>query len=137
MAQLVRRFTKRKLTYDTDGLPAIGGMASKVLESNDDLTTYVCGLRKEWLLADLLWSRDISSNLRSKRVDRYCAPTWSWASITVPIEAVYGRWPQLPGVPESQTYCAEVRDLSFKLTSELNPFGPVKEARMILNGPFC
>jgi len=71
--EITNQYTRRKLTFPSDRLPAIAGIAKKIHRKTGYL--YVAGLWKEDLIAGLLWFRvgstdaPTSSNL----------PTWSWA----------------------------------------------------------
>ncbi|KAI3327243.1 heterokaryon incompatibility protein-domain-containing protein [Xylariaceae sp. AK1471] len=73
---VVSEFTSRKLTYDSDKLPAIAGLARLSKKNNED---YIAGLWKSELPESLLWRVD---STQSKRYDQYVAPSWSWASVT-------------------------------------------------------
>jgi hypothetical protein len=73
----VSDFTSRKLTYESDKLPALFGLAR--LNGQDSKGGYVAGLWRSDLLELLLWR--VESN-DSKRYVKYHAPSWSWASVT-------------------------------------------------------
>ncbi|KIM97205.1 hypothetical protein OIDMADRAFT_57839 [Oidiodendron maius Zn] len=85
----VRDYTHRNLTYDTDKLPALSGLAEVFKHHLND--EYVAGLWKNNLLYDLLWHG--SGNF--KETVSYLAPTWSWACIDGPIT--------FPGIGKSDT----------------------------------
>ncbi len=84
---LVQEFSCRDLTYPSDRLPAISGLASWVQPPPSDVT-YYAGLWSDSLPQTLFWfcishNPDLPVVPRpSRRVDPPCAPTWSWASIT-------------------------------------------------------
>ena len=76
--ELVKTFTRRKLTVPGDRLPAISGLAayfSKVL--NDE---YKAGLWKSKLPFELLWTLDNPDHLE-KEPSQYQGPSWSWAAV--------------------------------------------------------
>jgi len=76
--ELVKTFTRRKLTVPGDRLPAISGLAayfSKVL--NDE---YKAGLWKSKLPFELLWTLDNPDRLE-KEPSQYQGPSWSWAAV--------------------------------------------------------
>ena len=85
----VKTFTRRKLTHATDRLPALMGIAtamSKRIEGR-----YLAGLWEEQLERNLLWTTDRTGMdcdqaalLEAPRTYVY-APSWSWASTTLPI----------------------------------------------------
>jgi hypothetical protein len=73
---LVDNFSTRKLTFETDKLIAISGLARKLqLEIGND--KYVAGLWWNKLPCELTWAADGMCRWPSK----YRAPSWSWASI--------------------------------------------------------
>ncbi|EPE32141.1 hypothetical protein GLAREA_12223 [Glarea lozoyensis ATCC 20868] len=77
---IIEQFTSRKVTYDTDRLPAIAGVASSMKPYTPD--DYLFGLWKSELFTNLLWSTFILGNGHSRRNNSQYAPTWSWASVT-------------------------------------------------------
>jgi hypothetical protein len=57
-ASMVNAFTKRKLTHETDRLPALSGIVKELqLQTGDE---YLAGLWRQDLSHDLLWGVDIS-----------------------------------------------------------------------------
>ncbi|KAM5383361.1 hypothetical protein ACJZ2D_002054 [Fusarium nematophilum] len=79
-SEIVPAYTQLDLTFPTDRLPAIEGLAkaASTLRSDDQ---YVSGLWRNSMKADLLWY--ISRGGRpSDRIVDGGAPTWSWASVT-------------------------------------------------------
>jgi hypothetical protein len=85
-AYIVNQFTGRKLTRDSDRLPALSGLAKEIqLETGDE---YLAGLWKKDLRYDLLWEVDVmfsAGGTEWKRPAKYRAPSWSWASIEGPV----------------------------------------------------
>ncbi|KAN0094277.1 Heterokaryon incompatibility protein (HET) domain containing protein [Hyaloscypha variabilis] len=75
---IVSAYSKGELTYETDKLVAISGLASKVQDVVKD--EYVAGLWRANLQKQLLWRTD--QRYASRRPAAYVAPTWSWASVT-------------------------------------------------------
>jgi hypothetical protein len=128
----VELFTQRSLTYDTDRLYALSGMAATISTSKKG--SFLAGLWKEELPLGLLWRTKADYHTRntvmSRRHQKYYAPSWSWASVTGPIEYI-----ALPG-----------RDYSFELVPDLtiveatcvpagaNPFGPVRSGYLKVSG---
>ncbi|KAL7820636.1 heterokaryon incompatibility domain-containing protein [Trichoderma gracile] len=81
----ILQYSKKKLTYESDRLPAVSSYAKLIASRSRD--TYLAGLWKNNLHRGLLW--------KTQRVDRptfgtlmqtlarpsaYIAPSWSWAS---------------------------------------------------------
>jgi hypothetical protein len=128
----VELFTQRRLTYDTDRLYALSGMAATM--SPSETGSFLAGLWKEELPLALLWRTKADhynmKTLVSRRHQKYYAPSWSWASVTGPIEYI-----ALPG-----------RDYSFELIPDLtileasciqvgaNPYGPVQSGYLKVSG---
>ncbi|KAK0648410.1 heterokaryon incompatibility protein-domain-containing protein [Cercophora newfieldiana] len=75
-ASVVKEFTARQLTYETDKFPAIAGIASRFADG----TGYCAGLWRQDLPGALLF-RWIG---RPATPARYIAPSWSWAALNGP-----------------------------------------------------
>jgi hypothetical protein len=76
--QIVREYTRRKLTFTSDRLPALSGLATRFSEALK--APYVAGIWKSdpFIWETLQWTTDWSAgNLLPKPR----APSWSWASI--------------------------------------------------------
>jgi hypothetical protein len=76
---IVQEYTGKKLTYGTDRLPALSGLAKVFMRNLKD--TYFAGLWHGDMHRGLLWygTGDF------KVSPTYRAPTWSWASVDGPI----------------------------------------------------
>ncbi|KAH8774785.1 heterokaryon incompatibility protein-domain-containing protein [Diaporthe sp. PMI_573] len=97
---LVENFTRRKLTYAQDKLPAIAGVARILAEETNDL--YWAGLWASHIYEDLCWrvytheenfehgrnNEPVKGKLigQATRPAEYRAPSWSWASIEAPVQ---------------------------------------------------
>lgn len=85
--ELVQDFSCRNLTYHTDRLAAMAGLAAS-LQPCDPAIVYHAGLWSDSLPRSLHWfcvphGPDLPVSPRiSQRITPPCAPTWSWASIT-------------------------------------------------------
>jgi hypothetical protein len=75
---IVEQYISRSLTYSTDRLPAISGIAKTIAAVTN--YTYIAGLWREDLLRSLCWQIGIGRT-RVRRPRQYIAPSWSWASI--------------------------------------------------------
>ncbi|KAH7216222.1 heterokaryon incompatibility protein-domain-containing protein [Fusarium oxysporum] len=96
---LVESYSRRQLSFETDKLPAIAGMARWLQQHTGE--TYLAGLWKEHICQDLLWRNYPYEEMRPVWADRsrghvygpekplspfkkpkaYRAPSWSWASL--------------------------------------------------------
>lgn len=101
--QHVENFCSRQLSFESDRLPALSGLAKKIQDASDDL--YLAGLWRNFLIEDLCWRTTPFSESRQAgpggfinhfgprlcRVTKpvaYRAPTWSWASLNGHIQFV-------------------------------------------------
>ncbi|KAL8391788.1 hypothetical protein RB595_002119 [Gaeumannomyces hyphopodioides] len=114
---LVRNYCSRSLTYGTDFLPAISGIATHMQRFGAG--TYLAGLWAQSLPHGLLWSPGPPERQGHERAAPFRAPTWSWASLRhdsghlpephrspkrpPPVMSYAGTW------REPQTHCAMLR----------------------------
>jgi hypothetical protein len=82
-------YTHRTLTFGTDRLPAISGIAAQFGRVLCD--EYKAGLWKSAMISELFWIRSRRSEkdlrkLKSRPLE-YQGPSWSWAAINEPIFA--------------------------------------------------
>jgi hypothetical protein len=87
---MVESYTTRRLSFQSDRLPAISGLA-EAFEQATGITGYAAGLWQQDLLNGLLWSvggKYMRSNLGEHPIDRLHprSPTWSWASVDDPVK---------------------------------------------------
>ncbi|KAF2647443.1 HET-domain-containing protein [Lophiostoma macrostomum CBS 122681] len=75
--KLLVHYTKLHLTYESDVLPALSGIAKTWSRKHGD--QYYAGLWKSTLVHDLLWYTVLDTSRRASR--ERCAPSWSWASV--------------------------------------------------------
>ncbi|KAF8853353.1 HET-domain-containing protein, partial [Acephala macrosclerotiorum] len=86
----IEAYTRRNITYETDRLTALAGLATEYQKTTNDL--YLAGLWKRNLLDGLLWSVwargcPTAGNSAAQKGDhgppgqRY-TPSWSWASVS-------------------------------------------------------
>jgi hypothetical protein len=141
--QLVQLYTMRDLTFQTDRLPAMAGLAAWMGKLTG--MEYIAGIWKEGLKLQLMWyvpenienifGRSFypegfsSEKKESSRHINYYAPSWSWASITGPVSfLVLEAWEQ-----QMVGQVLDIVNVQYT-TSTANPFGPVKEARLTVTG---
>jgi hypothetical protein len=121
----VRDYSRRSLTYPEDKLPAIAGIASRVNTVLND--TYIAGHFKSSLPESLLWHIDGDSGLL-KDVQKYRAPSWSWASMDCHIRFLSKE------TKHGATICS-VENMHVELVEPTNTFGQVSEVFLELRGP--
>lgn len=78
--ELVERYSSLDLSFSSDRLPAVGGVAKQM--EGFMKCEYLAGLWGKSLLGDLLWWKAPPYHHRIKRPP---APTWSWASVDGPV----------------------------------------------------
>jgi len=85
--ELISQYTRRKLTYASDKLPALAGLATHFERAGAG--TYHNGLWMEALETHLLWENSIGSSIQEIRPRN--TPSWSWVSTAGGIVD----WPEL------------------------------------------
>jgi hypothetical protein len=78
-SNIVLSYMRRSLTHEQDKLIAISGVAWRLQSSVQ--SEYLAGLWKTNLPLQLLWTSYFKEN-HTRRTATYCAPSWSWASVT-------------------------------------------------------
>lgn len=73
---IVEEYTRRHLTFCSDRLAALAGLAAHVHAAYPNID-YLAGLWSDTLPQALLWH----PQPRSERLQPYIAPSWSWASV--------------------------------------------------------
>ncbi|KAH7063937.1 heterokaryon incompatibility protein-domain-containing protein [Paraphoma chrysanthemicola] len=123
----VEMYSKKKLSVAEDKFPAVSAAASRL----HDITgwTYVAGLWFERLIQSLAWERDPSYFTLSPSVNRWRAPSWSWACLDDPIS--YGKIP----IWNKESLSAEVISCTTDLLHKSSPFGQIRKAEIVLRGP--
>ncbi|RMZ80440.1 hypothetical protein DV737_g3003, partial [Chaetothyriales sp. CBS 132003] len=121
-ASLVKQYSRGRLTYSGDKLPALGGLARQYMHKNRLRSSdYVCGMWKGMLPQGLLWKVD--GGIRPKK---WRAPSWAWTSI----EGEVG-FSDLRQV--GQDICLEMVEFLVTTKGE-DPFGQVESARLKVRG---
>lgn len=77
---LVEEYTKTSLTFLTDKLPALQGIAKRVQTQRK--SAYYAGLWEDSLCFDLLWEVNLHLGAIQPENGVYRAPSWSWVSVT-------------------------------------------------------
>ena len=116
---LVSRYGSRKLTFPSDKLPAMSGIAREYSEMLEDF--YVAGLWRRSMLGGLAWQ----SGGGCKAVTDYRAPSWSWASV----DGAFG------GSPDQHWHpLASILDCHVDVDGE-NPYGRVRAGWIKIEAP--
>lgn len=123
-------FSGFDLTFATDRLPALAGLAARRIRSGYREGPYVCGLWETELFRDLQWMRGHDKlalgdekSPPEYRFAEYYAPSWSWASVIQPIYIAD------PGIPFKGAF--DVQEISYTPQNPANQFGPVKKGAFI------
>jgi hypothetical protein len=74
---LVMEYSQCSLTYNTDRLPSLSGLARAFAQKSGH--AYVAGLWQDQMPHSLSWTVYYPSKTSCER--SYCAPSWSWASV--------------------------------------------------------
>ena len=133
---IVRWYTRRSLSYESDVLPALAGLAEEFhqITGGDE---YIAGMWKGDLVNSLDWSRlpnaEESSKVEIHGPKEYLAPSWSWAS-------VFGKHLAFPstGDYEQSKYLvtSKIKILDVQMETEGDgPFGRVRSGLLSLRGP--
>ncbi|KAF4946976.1 hypothetical protein FSARC_14070 [Fusarium sarcochroum] len=120
--EVLQMYTNRRLTYSSDLLPALSGIASQYLNKVGSGDTYCAGLWKSSFMQDLCWTANHEA-VPLEAGDK--APSWSWASICGSVDYEY------TDLGEQKTGLVDVA-CDQKGT---NLFGEVKRGHAVLEGP--
>ena len=120
-------FVSRKITYNTDRLPAISGVAKEVARHTRQ--TYKAGLWEQDIHTEILW---YTSGNATRLVDNI-APSWSWASLDFSTVDCHLFHQSGSDIGHNILRLARVLsiDVSYVGTDE---FGQVASARMSIRG---
>ncbi|KAI1208529.1 heterokaryon incompatibility protein-domain-containing protein [Annulohypoxylon truncatum] len=131
--ELMSRYTPRHLTYETDRLPAVSGLARIMGRGPKD---YYAGLWRQSLVVDLCWVRHVDDigptdtkyellRLLDANKPSYIAPSWSWAVRRQSFEHLI----------DVNDYRDETHSVAASTTPQgLDPFGQVKDGLLTIRG---
>ncbi|MCJ1252534.1 hypothetical protein MMC24_000340 [Lignoscripta atroalba] len=137
----VNEYCRRRMTYDSDSLPAISGIAKEYQRQLlYDHKSYKAGIWLNDLPQGLLWYTPLPG---ATTASPYVAPSWSWASIRS--GAYYNRRLLEDLIPDEDLIhlfgprrkpckIAAVLDIDLTMRQE-DPFGQVQSGFMRLQGP--
>ncbi|KAH8665150.1 heterokaryon incompatibility protein-domain-containing protein [Tricladium varicosporioides] len=129
--KLVADYCSRQLSNSDDKLPAIAGLARRYTFVTRD--RYCAGHWLSTLFESLLWNRfeegyGSNPDLPSKRLRKYRAPSWSWASMDGAISWIY---------PEQDIQYAKVISCYASPVSHLDPYGRISWGYLQICGPLA
>ncbi|KAH8654556.1 heterokaryon incompatibility protein-domain-containing protein [Tricladium varicosporioides] len=123
---IVENYTRRRLSYLPDRLPALAGVAEKFQKVWTD--EYLAGLWKHHFISLLAWRRSPDEPLVVfEPLGWYRAPSWSWASIEGPVKYFH-----LTEQSSAQKVEAKFKSCSVSLVNASLPFGQVQSAKLEL-----
>ncbi|KAF7916380.1 uncharacterized protein EAE98_010680 [Botrytis deweyae] len=123
---IVWQYCQRKLTYDTDKLPAISGL-SRLLQPAIG-GDYLAGLWSCDLLDELCWVPEMK--LGCSHIKPYRAPSWSWAVTNDRVKFHRGT------IIAPQDRIAELKVIDYHVIPKVenNPYGEIESAYLIIEG---
>lgn len=135
--KLIQTYTRCNFTKESDRLVALSGLArqyqSSSLTSADHPGHYVAGLWEKSLIGDLTWfcgkfddiiERNTSSRPSSSRPAKYCAPSWSWASVLGEVDHLS---------PQNDNDQAKIEHIWWE-PSDSGPLGNLATAHLVVTG---
>ncbi|KAF9544537.1 HET-domain-containing protein [Agrocybe pediades] len=139
------------LTYESDRLPSLAGLATRFARYLPRNERYLAGLWEGDLARDLLWESGGSTDAdgpHRKRDEKGSAPSWSWACLvwggsgasSSALEWEYETKPKLAEWAGIKTYKQDSRVKIISASVEVdgeNKYGVVKGGRIVIEGPLC
>lgn len=77
--RIIYRYTRTKLSYQSDKLAAIEGLRSAFQQRTG--WAYACGLCQSFIMQELLWRRDVYASAAHAARSNRMRPSWSWVSM--------------------------------------------------------
>ncbi|KAH6664626.1 heterokaryon incompatibility protein-domain-containing protein [Halenospora varia] len=124
---LIESYSIRELTFESDKLPAVSGVAKQIQGRTNSV--YLAGLWKDNLPMDLCWSVDYVSTNSSPNMqpETYIAPSWCWASVNGALDFV--------SADQKAPFTSLVTVLDVHVSvSGLNKYGEVQGGYIMLKG---
>jgi hypothetical protein len=128
-SDIVRSYTEARLTYISDKLVAIAGLARRMhTVSRGRLGCYVAGFWQLQFARQLGWCCPDPTQILDSQ---YIAPTWSWACIAGPVYFADQE-------TDAEGFAAPIINcLSVTTQPVSDPFGPVLSGPMRVRGRMC
>ncbi|KAG4426096.1 hypothetical protein IFR04_000803 [Cadophora malorum] len=128
---IVNQYVRKDITYPTDILPALAGMAGRV--DCEELGRYVAGLWEKCLPQGIFWFAHVSSCDRAGLEKSTApAPTFSWASLAGTAKANEITWPYALEKGEAKQLF-DIVDIICEVGTH-NPYGLVTRGSLRLGG---
>jgi hypothetical protein len=129
---MVSEFSRRSLTFASDVLPALSGLAYEV--AVHDNGKYCAGVWWEDIAFGICWKK--SATLKpAAGSNEYIAPSWSWASVIGPVEFVNKNEVMYRQTPITVPTQVSFHDFWIQNHGS-NPYGQVDDACIKLQAPF-
>ncbi|KAM3088783.1 hypothetical protein ACMFMG_000412 [Clarireedia jacksonii] len=131
--ELIVKYTSRRLTKDSDKLPAISGIARTIAEKTSD--EYFAGLWKSYFQQCLLWQSDWThdNGLQTHTKPLHnTAPSWSWASINGKVAWPLGNLYAYNPDPDPE-FIPKILDIHIDPLGS-DPYGMLKQGILHLEG---
>ncbi|KAI2468150.1 heterokaryon incompatibility protein-domain-containing protein [Annulohypoxylon bovei var. microspora] len=126
-SRMVEEYSARKLTYETDKLLAISGLARAVHELADgNLGPYVAGLWQSDFTRWLGWM--IPEEVFVRLPNKYIAPSWSWACLDAPVSFGYRFY------LKNLIDLAELKKIRLTYVSDTDPYAAIQDGSIVLHG---
>ena len=129
-SSIVREYTTRELTHNSDKLIAVSALARTLSQNHPAAGRYVAGIWGNYIIDQLLWS----SSLLAHRAAGYRSPTWSWASMDGSIEPNFN-WKHRSREDRDQRSRSPVALLGIDAAFQDDPFDSVSAATLRLETP--
>ena len=124
-------YSNKQLSFPEDKLTAFSGIAAMKTTGG----TYVAGICKDDVWAGLLWARDDLQLFKNPghRYSEFVAPSWSWASLDVPVLFHEAKNRALGKIQyDSATWDPRLHNLAAEQTT-FNSTGPVRNGILDLS----
>ncbi|KAJ9644085.1 hypothetical protein H2199_003953 [Coniosporium tulheliwenetii] len=121
---------------DSDKFAALAGIAERMAAIFKQ--QYIAGFFARELPTALLWKVPEAVAVPNPRPLSTCAfraPTWSWASMDVPVELYEDRYNDIPSTDDNGRALATVLKQRIEPVNALNEFGQIKSASLMLRAP--
>jgi len=123
--EVVMMYTNRRLTFLSDKLPALGGLAAEYQRLADEGETYYAGLWKNSFIELLTWRVTF---LEEEPLETYTAPSWSWASVNGIVA-----YDQNYSYNKIKNVYVKVKEIILAHKGS-NPYGELKSGYVVLEG---
>lgn len=122
---LVEHYSRRKLTFGSDKLPAFSGITQRLQDVLDG--EYLAGIWAGDLHQGLVWAGDGGT---AEHVREYRAPSWSWAVTDQPVSFSQPMW----SMREPGELDLQLVEQRLEFTDGSNPYGEVNGGYIRVRG---